>query len=237
MMGALIRHITRLQLTYGTAASVAIQALEALEDLHGIGYLHRDVKPANYTIGRPEVDELRKIYVLDFGMCRKFAHEDGTIKKPRAVAEFRGTLRYAPVSCHSRRELCRQDDCESWLYMVVEFTKGGLPWRHCTDMKKVGDEKRAVRTSEVATKRLFGGCPREYIDMLRVIDAGKFFDEPDYNRLYSLLRQAITNTGSKEYPYDWEEMFTEQTKKGKIEINKQQQQQAQQEDDDTQSPK
>lgn len=34
----------------------------------------RDVKPGNYTIGRPELNELRKIYVLDFGMCRKFTN-------------------------------------------------------------------------------------------------------------------------------------------------------------------
>ncbi|KAK6041663.1 hypothetical protein COOONC_20832 [Cooperia oncophora] len=34
--------------------------------LHNIGYLHRDVKPGNYTIGRPELNELRKVYILDF---------------------------------------------------------------------------------------------------------------------------------------------------------------------------
>lgn len=59
----------------GTALSVGIQALEALEDLHGIGYLHRDVKPANYTIGRPEVKELRKVYILDYGMARKYVND------------------------------------------------------------------------------------------------------------------------------------------------------------------
>lgn len=45
----------------GTALSVGIQCLEALEDLHSIGYLHRDVKPANYTVGRKELNELRKV--------------------------------------------------------------------------------------------------------------------------------------------------------------------------------
>ncbi|KAK6016377.1 hypothetical protein OSTOST_18138 [Ostertagia ostertagi] len=44
-------------------------------DLHGIGYLHRDVKPGNYTIGRPELQELRKVYILDFGMCRKYTND------------------------------------------------------------------------------------------------------------------------------------------------------------------
>jgi len=62
-------------MSMGTAIGSGLQTLEALEDLHGIGYLHRDVKPGNYTIGRAELNELRKIYILDFGMARKFTNE------------------------------------------------------------------------------------------------------------------------------------------------------------------
>lgn len=47
--------------SFGTAISVGIKCLEALEDLHNIGYLHRDVKPGNFAIGRPEVNELRNV--------------------------------------------------------------------------------------------------------------------------------------------------------------------------------
>lgn len=47
----------------GTAISVGIKCLEALEDLHNVGYLHRDVKPGNFAIGRPEVNELRNVLI------------------------------------------------------------------------------------------------------------------------------------------------------------------------------
>ena len=50
--------------------------LEALEDLHSVGYLHRDVKPDNYSIGRAEKQETGKIYLLDFGMARKYVRDD-----------------------------------------------------------------------------------------------------------------------------------------------------------------
>jgi len=62
-------------MSLGTALGAGIQCLEALADLHGIGYLHRDVKPGNYTVGRAELNELRKVYVLDFGMARKFTND------------------------------------------------------------------------------------------------------------------------------------------------------------------
>ncbi|MCP9261968.1 Tau-tubulin kinase 1 [Dirofilaria immitis] len=143
----------------GTAMSVGIKCLEALEDLHNIGYLHRDVKPGNFAIGRPEV------YVLDFGMARLYIHEDGTMRNPRSLTGFRGTLKYAPLSAHILRELCRKDDVESWLYMIVELTSGKLPWRNMTD---------------------------------------KIFDTPDYEKIYTLMRNAIRDTKSQEYPYDWE---------------------------------
>ena len=52
----------------GTALGIGIQCLEALEHLHSVCYLHRDVKPANFTIGRKDTNELRRVYVLDFGM-------------------------------------------------------------------------------------------------------------------------------------------------------------------------
>jgi len=46
--------------------------LEALEDLHNVFYLHRDVKPGNYSIGRAEAKEAGRVYILDFGMARCF---------------------------------------------------------------------------------------------------------------------------------------------------------------------
>uniref|UniRef100_A0A7E5A0E7 non-specific serine/threonine protein kinase n=2 Tax=Panagrellus redivivus TaxID=6233 RepID=A0A7E5A0E7_PANRE len=191
----------------GTAISVSMQCLKALEDLHSIGYLHRDVKPGNYTIGRVEMNELRKVYVLDFGMARKFVHDDGTMKKPRTAAGFRGTVRYAALSCHLQRELCRKDDIESWLYQTVELTKGKLPWRNLEDQDEVGIYKKSVRKDPKALKQLFGGCPRHYIEIMDYINALKFYDNPEYAKIYALMKEAMVATKSQEFPYDWEAML------------------------------
>ena len=39
-------------------------------------------------------------------------------------------MKYAALSSHMQRELCRKDDIESWFYQQVELTKGRLPWRN-----------------------------------------------------------------------------------------------------------
>uniref|UniRef100_A0A0R3S2L6 non-specific serine/threonine protein kinase n=1 Tax=Elaeophora elaphi TaxID=1147741 RepID=A0A0R3S2L6_9BILA len=189
-------------LSMGTALGAGIQALEALEDLHAIGYLHRDVKPGNYTIGRPELNELRKVYVLDFGMCRKFTNN--IIRKPRAAAGFRGTVRYAPISCHLQRELCRKDDVETWIYMQVELTTGNLPWKNIADMNQVCFQLFQVGEYKKPINELLGGCAPELRQIMQIVDGLKYYDQPPYQQIYQLMRQSFQTMGCQEFPYDWE---------------------------------
>uniref|UniRef100_A0A915CIW3 Protein kinase domain-containing protein n=2 Tax=Parascaris univalens TaxID=6257 RepID=A0A915CIW3_PARUN len=155
-----------------------------------------------------------KVYVvLDFGMAREYVHADGRIENPRALTGFRGTVKYAPLSCHILRELCRKDDVESWLYMIVEITCGKLPWRNLVEINAVGIYKKNCRKDK-GIKRLFGGCPRKYVDILRICDKTKFFDTPDYARIYEIMNECIKDTHSVEYPYDWEKDSTKPDENG-----------------------
>lgn len=40
-----------------------------------LGYLHRDIKPGNFAVGRPGTKDYHNIYLLDFGLCRKFVQK------------------------------------------------------------------------------------------------------------------------------------------------------------------
>ncbi len=193
-------------LSMGTALFAGMQCLEGLEDLHFIGYLHRDVKPGNYAIGRAEVGEQKKVYVLDFGMCRgMISPRTGRKKTPRERCGFRGTIRYASINCHDGVEMCEKDDLEQWFYQQVELTKGILPWRDMQDKDQVLVAKRRARDPNYGLKELLGGCPREYVQIFQYIDTLKYHDQPDYQRVYTLLRQAAQNAGiNPNDPYDWE---------------------------------
>ena len=103
-------------------------------------------------------------------------------------------------------------------------------------MDEIGRFKKSCRC-DVPMKQLFGGCPREYIDIMRTIDGGRFFDEPDYPRvcnfiefiyyqfyilsffqIYNLLRAAMRSMNGTEFPYDWERW--EEEKKRREEADK-----------------
>ena len=43
---------------------IAIQTLERIEFIHSKGYLHGDIKPENFVVGK---DDQRIIYIIDFG--------------------------------------------------------------------------------------------------------------------------------------------------------------------------
>jgi tetratricopeptide (TPR) repeat protein len=66
------------------AARLAMQAAEALEHAHGLGVLHRDVKPGNLLVDGPG-----HLWVSDFGLARLQGRDDLTESGDRL-----GTLRY-----------------------------------------------------------------------------------------------------------------------------------------------
>ncbi len=66
------------------AAQLAMQAAQALEHAHGLGVLHRDIKPGNLL-----VDGRGHLWIADFGLARFQGAGDLTL-----TGDLLGTLRY-----------------------------------------------------------------------------------------------------------------------------------------------
>ncbi|EGT48514.1 hypothetical protein CAEBREN_20932 [Caenorhabditis brenneri] len=188
------------------ALSVGIQIIEALEDLHNCGYIHRDLKPSNICFGRQDRGELGKLYLLSFGISRRYLDSKNQMRKPRDHVEFRGTVRYASLSCHQLQELSRKDDLESAFYVLIEMITGQLPWKGLPDGATVARVKQMSRQPPGVTQLLKVPCPAEELrELMNLIDSYNYFTTPDYASMYNILRRAMRRNPQPEHPYDWEQ--------------------------------
>uniref|UniRef100_A0A8C8SV71 non-specific serine/threonine protein kinase n=1 Tax=Pelusios castaneus TaxID=367368 RepID=A0A8C8SV71_9SAUR len=190
--------------TISTTLRLGKQILESIESIHSVGFLHRDIKPSNFAMGRfPST--CRKCYMLDFGLARQFTNSCGDVRPPRAVAGFRGTVRYASINAHRNREMGRHDDLWSLFYMLVEFVVGQLPWRKIKDKEQVGSIKERY-DHRLMLKHL----PQEFNIFLDHICSLDYFTKPDYQLLMSVFDNSMKTSGVTESdPFDWEKSGTD----------------------------
>ncbi|XP_019352127.1 tau-tubulin kinase 2 isoform X1 [Alligator mississippiensis] len=190
--------------TVSTTLRLGRQILESIESIHSVGFLHRDIKPSNFAMGRfPST--CRKCYMLDFGLARQFTNSCGDVRPPRAVAGFRGTVRYASINAHRNREMGRHDDLWSLFYMLVEFVVGQLPWRKIKDKEQVGSIKERYE-HRLMLKHL----PQEFNIFLDHISNLEYFTKPDYQLLMSVFDNSMKTFGVIESdPFDWEKSGTD----------------------------
>ncbi|CAI5437586.1 unnamed protein product [Caenorhabditis angaria] len=195
--------------------SVAQQCLKGIEELHRLGFIHRNIAPSTFAIGNysgKNPEELRNVYILDFGFAHQYVKPDGKLKAPSVNPwKYVGSLRHMPRTAYSHVEFSRMEDLEMWFYMTVELIKGCLPWAHLKDMKEVFEYQKACRNG-LPMRELLGGLPAEFVEIMRAIDKLSFKIEPNYNDIYGWLSNAILFSGKSEFPYDWEEMEIEEFK-------------------------
>lgn len=126
------------QFTLKTILMIAIQSIDRIEQLHSLGYLHRDIKPQNICIGGNSGKKANTIHLIDFGLVKRFrCPNTGTHFKPGVNRGPTGTVRWLSKNAHKGNEHCRADDLISLGYMFVWMYKGHLPWDECAKPKEV----------------------------------------------------------------------------------------------------
>ncbi|CAG9540177.1 unnamed protein product [Cercopithifilaria johnstoni] len=190
-----------------TSLRLGIQTLVALEELHSMGFVHRDVKASNFAICDPSESKMN-VYIIDFGLCRMYRNPKDGIKPPRNKTSFRGTARYASLAAHRQEEISPKDDLESWFYMLIEMISGELPWGniHRTDRKEIERKKEQYRSPD-ELKILLKDCPKvEFRRILNYIDSLTYHSQPDHKFLTQMLQLAMKNYGVKmDELYDWDD--------------------------------
>eukprot|EP00093_Oithona_nana_P010896 10896.XXX_151399_152479_1 [CDS] Oithona nana genome sequencing. len=182
-----------------TTLRLGYQILKGIESIHDVGFLHRDVKPSNFAVGRTP-GTMRQIFMLDFGLARQYTNASGEVRPPRGAAGFRGTVRYASINAHKNKEMGRHDDLWSLFYMMVEFANGQLPWRKIKDKEQVG-----IMKEKYDHRLLLKHLPSDFRQFLEHLQSLEYADKPDYAMLLGLFERTMKRRGVRDSdPFDWE---------------------------------
>lgn len=145
------------------------------------------------------------LYLIDFGLSRKYWGADGEIRPPRPNVGFRGTARYASIYSHACMDLSPRDDLWSVFYMLVEFAAGSLPWSKARDRDKVGEMKNQYMDGTALVEKL----PEEFAEFQKYLKSLDYYATPNYEHIVKLFYGLLEKTtGSTAFlPFDWESSF------------------------------
>lgn len=140
--------------------SIIHQLIDALQHLHRLSLLHRDIKPGNILLSK-----CGNVRLIDFGMAKRFEY-NGQHMECQCIHNLIGSPNYVSLNVHQWIEPSRRDDLESALYVFLFFSHG-LPWENELDKENA--------------KQQFETPALTYVRQLA------FTETPNYARLKQLL--------------------------------------------------
>ena len=188
-----------------TTVMVVDQMLSRIEFIHSRNFIHRDVKPDNFLMGKGS--KKHQVYAIDFGLAKRYRDPRTGLHIPyKDGKSLTGTARYASVNTHLGIEQSRRDDIEGLGYILVYFMRGNLPWQGLK-ARTVKEKYEKIKEKKISTSLevLCQGFPDEFKTFIQYARDLKFEDRPDYSYLKNLLRQICEkNQLTFNYnKYDW----------------------------------
>ncbi|KAH7649808.1 casein kinase I [Cryptosporidium bovis] len=187
-----------------TVLMLADQMLNRIEFVHSKNFIHRDIKPDNFLIGRGK--KLNVVYIIDFGLAKKYRDPKSQAHIPyREGKNLTGTARYASINTHLGIEQSRRDDLEALGYVLMYFNRGTLPWQGLkATSKKDKYDKIMERKISTPIETLCKHHPFEFITFLNYCRALRFEDRPDYAYLRRLFKDLFFREGYQyDFIFDW----------------------------------
>jgi len=128
----------------------------------------------------------------------------GSVRPKQQTSRWVGSRRYMSPNTHLRKDQGRRDDLWSFLYVLIEFYTGTLPWgqlRGPSNLDKIRDMKL-----EHISDRLTHGLPQEFSKMLTHIRTLKYEQKPNYGLLFQCMKKLYLSEGGDEnFNFEWEE--------------------------------
>jgi len=199
--------------TYKTIFQIGYQMIERIQYVHYKGYIHRDIKPGNFVIGRGEKNKI--IYIIDFGLSKKYIDLETNKHIPYKEGKgLTGTARYVSLFTHYGIEQARRDDIESIAYNLIYFAKGKLPWQGVKTKNKKEKHKKIMESKLANTPGILCmGLPDEFEKLLKYSRKLEFEEEPDYKGIKTMFKNYIINNGdTMNMEFEWNLNKSEESK-------------------------
>jgi len=186
--------------TLPTVFLLGLQLIELMEQLHSTNFIHRDIKPNNFLIGRDR--HKNQIYITDFGLSKKYK-VNGKHIEFRDNRSLIGTARYASRNMHMGFEPSCRDDLESVGYMLVYFLKGSLPWQGLKK-KKGENHLEIIGNAKICTSvdSMCEDIPECFCEYIKYCRGLKFDEVPDYKYLKNLINEGSIKSGVTPH-FEW----------------------------------
>ncbi|CAE7503708.1 Csnk1d [Symbiodinium microadriaticum] len=197
-------NLCKRKLSLKSTLMLADQLLLRIEHFHNRHYIHRDIKPDNFLIGRGQKSNL--VYIIDFGLAKKYRNPETLVHGPyRENKNLTGTARYASLNAHLGIEQSRRDDLEAIGFVLVYFLKGSLPWQ---GIKAEGKHDKYAAIMEMKIKMTFTelcqGLPEEFATFLSYARHLAFDEDPDYRYMRWLFKSLYHREGFRnDGCFDW----------------------------------
>ena len=224
-----------------TIAYIGIELINRIEELHNLGYIHRDISPKNMVwLNFSDFDKIAQdnIILIDYGLSGPYVTNDN--KHLPFIENFRliGTQYFSSVYSSRGNSLSRRDDLESIIYCLIYFYFGKLPWESIIEFEEREKSKyqithlknndyykdiikKLLKIKEtISPKELCKGMPNEFRIILCYIKNLSFEEKPDYNIIKLLLKNVIEKEERKckslnIYKFSWEKELMNTFKKSK----------------------
>lgn len=197
-----------------TSLMITEQMLNRIEYMHSKSFIHRDIKPDNFLIGRKKLKNI--IHVIDFGLAKRYRDIKTNMHiNYRDGKSLTGTARFASINTHLGIEQSRRDDLESIGYCLIYFLKGSLPWQ---GLKARTNNEKYLKIMEVkiqtSIESLCKDLPKELEKIIFFTRDLTFDENPDYCVFKKMLYEiAEKNNISFDDVFDWNIKMTEKERR------------------------